>query len=85
MSSERHPLVLPDLGVRGAIRASTWLVERGHNVTEGDRLLEVVVEGATVDLPAPVSGKLVELYVDEDQPISPGDVLAVLESERTQS
>ena len=71
---------LPELGTGGAaVRVSMWLVEPGDEVTEGDRLIEIAVSGATIDLPAPVSGQLVELCVDEDQPITPGQVLAVLE------
>ena len=43
--------------------ASSWLVEPGSAVVEGDRLLEVLAGCVTVDLPAPASGIVSELLV----------------------
>lgn len=82
MAKRRVPLLMPDLGLGPAtIRASLWLVDAGQRVTVGDRLLEVVVRGATVDLPAPVSGRLVEVCIDEDDLLVAGQVLAMLEAD----
>jgi pyruvate/2-oxoglutarate dehydrogenase complex dihydrolipoamide acyltransferase (E2) component len=61
--------------------ASLWLVEEGGAVTEGDRLLEVVAGDVTVDLPAPASGKLVELLIGEEDELVAGQVLAIVETE----
>ena len=73
-------LRLPDLGVGGVpIFASQWLVEAGRRVTEGDRLLEVLAGSATVDLPAPKSGILREKLVVEDDPLTVGQALGVIE------
>ena len=47
------------------ILVGQWLVEAGREVTEGDRLLEIVAGSATVDLPAPASGVLREMLVGE--------------------
>ena len=68
-------LVAPDLGVAGAA-VSLWLVPTGAEVVEGDRVVELVAGGVTVDLGAPVTGRLVAHLVDEDAAISPGTVLA---------
>lgn len=71
------PLVLPDLGLGDRpIVISCWLVDAGSQVTEGDRLVEVLADGVTVDLPAPASGVLVDIAVAEDDRIEVGQQLA---------
>ena len=73
------PLVVPDLGVAGAA-LSLWLVAEGAEVIEGDRVVELVAGGVTVDLGAPVSGRLVAQRIDEDEAITAGQVLAEFEA-----
>jgi pyruvate/2-oxoglutarate dehydrogenase complex dihydrolipoamide acyltransferase (E2) component len=71
-------LVVPALGLP-EVRLSLWLVPAGAAVVEGDRVAELVGGSATVDLEAPVTGRLVAWLVDEDQPVSAGDTLALFE------
>ncbi len=78
MSNTRHPIVLPELGVNQPA-VSLWLVERGAEVTEGDRVLEVVADNVTIDLPAPASGVLVETFVSDDDPLHVGQTLGIIE------
>jgi pyruvate/2-oxoglutarate dehydrogenase complex dihydrolipoamide acyltransferase (E2) component len=79
LSFERHELVLPDLAMGDVpVLASVWLVEVGAEVTEGDRLLEVVAGAVTVDLPSPATGRLAEVFVGEDEPLVVGQLLAVV-------
>lgn len=75
----RVTLVAPDLGV-ARVSLSLWLVAEGSEVVEGDRVVELVAGGVTVDLGAPVSGRLVAQRVDEDTAVAPGDVLADFEA-----
>lgn len=75
----RHILALPDLGLARVI-VGVWLVDEGARVTEGDRLVEVISAGVTVDLSAPASGMLVAQLVEEDEPLAVGQALAVVES-----
>ena len=78
----RHELTLPELGLPQVTpTVSVWLVEQGDEVTVGDRLLEVLCGSVTVDLPAPANGVLVEVCVEEDEPLSVGQLLAVIESD----
>jgi len=73
-------LELPELGMGSVpILVGQWLVEAGREVTEGDRLLEIVAGSATVDLPAPASGVLREMLVGEDERVAVGQVLGVVE------
>lgn len=81
MSIQRHILHLPDLGLGDIpIVASLWLVRCGSEVSEGDRVLEVLAGDVTVDLAAPANGRLTEKLVDDDEPIVVGQPLAIIES-----
>jgi pyruvate/2-oxoglutarate dehydrogenase complex dihydrolipoamide acyltransferase (E2) component len=48
-------------------------------VAAGDRVVELLADGVTIDLEAPVSGRLVARFADEDEPVAAGAVLAELE------
>ena len=77
----RHNLVLPDLGLGDRpVTLSLWLVDVGSVVAEGDRVVELAADSVTVDLPAPVSGVLIEALAAEDETVAIGQVLAVIES-----
>jgi pyruvate/2-oxoglutarate dehydrogenase complex dihydrolipoamide acyltransferase (E2) component len=81
MSAARHVLRLPDLGLsQTSIVASMWLVAKGREVSEGDRLLEILAGEVTIDLSAPADGILAEKLVAADEPILVGQPLAVIES-----
>ena len=73
------PLVAPELGIAGAT-VTLWLVPEGAEVLEGDRVVELVAGGVTVDLGAPVGGRLVRQLVDEDAPVAAGAILAEFEA-----
>jgi len=76
----RYDLIVPELGLEEApILLSLWLVKRGSPVSAGDRLVEVLVGCATVDLPSPADGILVERLVEEGEAICVGQRLAVVE------
>ena len=78
----RHELILPDLGLDDQpIVAGLWLVECGSRVLAGNPLLEVFAGSAVIDLPAPADGVLAEMLVAEDDPLRPGQPLAVIESD----
>jgi pyruvate/2-oxoglutarate dehydrogenase complex dihydrolipoamide acyltransferase (E2) component len=74
----RHPIIVPDLGLDG-LTLSLWLVEAGAEVSEGDRVVELLADGVTVDLSAPASGTLAEPLACEDDPVAVGQTLGVIE------
>lgn len=77
----RVPLVMPDLGFGGMpVSVSLWLVPADVAVLAGDRVVELVAGGVTVDLEAPVNGRLVAQLADEDELVGPGQVLAEFET-----
>jgi pyruvate/2-oxoglutarate dehydrogenase complex dihydrolipoamide acyltransferase (E2) component len=59
---QRISVILPDLGVRSA-RVSVWFAEPGDLVYEGERLVEVAVDGATFDVSSPATGRLSERFL----------------------
>ncbi len=76
----KNELTVPDLGMdETPITLSLWLIEVGDRVAEGDPVLEILAGPATVDLPSPVDGRLIEKLVDEDEPITVGQRLAIIQ------
>lgn len=79
----RHEMRIPDLGLPGQpIKITAWLVRRGSWVERGEPVLEVAAGSAVVDLPAPVSGVLVEQHVAEDDLVSPSSPVAIIDTDR---
>ena len=75
------PLVVPEVGLTDVdLSVSLWLVPQAAAVLAGDRVVELVAGGVTIDLEAPVNGRLVARLADEDEPVAPGRVLAEFET-----
>lgn len=76
----RQRLVVPEFGIDGIpLTLSLWLVPAGSRVAAGDRVVELAAGGVTIDLEAPVSGRLVAQFVDEDEVVAAGTELAEFE------
>ena len=75
---------LPDLGDESGDEAtvSEWHCEEGEEVEKGEPLLEVATSGQTIEVPAPLTGILVERLVDEDDLVRVGDIVALIEVEQ---
>lgn len=73
-------ILLPDFGASSA-RLSVWFADAGDWVYEGDRLVEVLVDGATFDVPAPATGRLTEKKVRPDQLLAIGQLLGIMKTE----
>jgi pyruvate/2-oxoglutarate dehydrogenase complex dihydrolipoamide acyltransferase (E2) component len=75
------PLTLPDLGVGDEeLRVSCWLVDLGDAVDEGDRVIEILMDGITFDVLAERSGTLTRIERPLDSVVRTGDVLGWLET-----
>jgi pyruvate/2-oxoglutarate dehydrogenase complex dihydrolipoamide acyltransferase (E2) component len=75
------PIILPELGTE-AVRLSVWFVDPGDLVYEGDRVVEVLSNGATFDVLSPVTGRLIEKKAHADDSLVTGQVLGMVEVER---
>src|SRR5258708_15526764 len=73
-------VILPDLGTGPdvPIVVSHWFAERGDEVWEGERLVEVLVGPATFDVPAPSNGRLAEIHGYADDSVVPGAALGLV-------
>jgi pyruvate/2-oxoglutarate dehydrogenase complex dihydrolipoamide acyltransferase (E2) component len=74
------PIILPELGAAPVV-LSVWFADPGELVFEGDRLVEVLVGGATFDVPSPATGHLAVRLALPNDPLAPGQVLGVVEAE----
>ena len=82
----RAPVLLPDLGAADdPVRISCWLVDLGESVDEGDRLLEVLVQGVTFDVPAPATGTLTRIEKSLDAQVYAGEPLGWIEADEDES
>jgi 2-oxoglutarate dehydrogenase E2 component (dihydrolipoamide succinyltransferase) len=57
-----------------------WHKQVGDDVAQGEPLLSVETAKAVTDVPAPVSGRLVELLVAPDDEVTTGTPVAVLDA-----
>ena len=71
---------LPDIaeGIDKA-NVSYWHHAVGDSIKEGEDLVELVTDKATFNLPAPVSGTLKEVLVNEGDEVKVGQILAKVE------
>src|ERR671910_333085 len=70
---------LPDLGeglTEGEV--SRWLVAAGQVVAEDDPLVEIQTDKATVEIPSPFSGTVLEILVAEGEVAPVGTELVVI-------
>ena len=76
----RKAVTMPDVGAPAAV-VSVWFVAPGERVYAGDRLVEILIAGATIDVPAPATGRLLEKTVSMDERVTPGQILGFIEVE----
>jgi len=78
----RYSFKLPDIG-EGIAEAEivAWHVKLGDAVAEDDPLCDMMTDKATVEMTAPVAGKVVEVAGEVGDQIAIGSVLAVFETE----
>jgi pyruvate/2-oxoglutarate dehydrogenase complex dihydrolipoamide acyltransferase (E2) component len=73
---QRARLVVPEFGLDMPLAVAVWLVPQGSAVIEGDRVVQLAAGGVTIDLEAPVTGRLAACLVEEDELVATGTVLA---------
>lgn len=78
----RYVFKLPDLG-EGTVEAEivNWRVKPGDTVAEDDVLVEVMTEKAAVEVPAPVSGRVLSTTGAPGDKVPVGAELIVLETQ----
>lgn len=70
-------VVMPDIGLL-EMTVTVWFFNPGEHVYHGDRLVEVSGQGATFDVPAPATGRLVDRLVFPHDVVRPGQILGTM-------
>ncbi len=78
----RHVFKLPDLG-EGTVQAEivAWRVKPGDTVAEDDVIVEVMTDKAAVEVPSPVSGKVLSTTGSPGDSVPVGAELIVFETQ----
>lgn len=80
----RFEMKMPDLSAtESEVRILRWLASPGQAIQRGQPLLEVETDKATTEVESAVSGVLQEVRLGENEVVSAGQVIAVLEVEGT--
>lgn len=86
MSALELPIKTPEIGAGALpVQVSSWLVETGEYVFEGDRIVELMVPGITFDVAAPADGRLIRIEKFSGAIVKPGDILGQLMTPETAS
>ncbi len=72
---------VPDIGDFTEVPVVSVLVSAGDVVAAEDPLIEVESDKATMEVPSPVAGKVVEIKVSEGDAVSEGSLILMLEAE----
>ncbi|HEX7080092.1 MAG TPA: dihydrolipoyllysine-residue acetyltransferase [Gammaproteobacteria bacterium] len=72
---------VPDLGDAGDVEITDILVKVGDRIEPEDPLVSLETEKATVDVPSPAAGAVVEIRVSVGDRVSTGDVLMVVDGD----
>jgi pyruvate dehydrogenase E2 component (dihydrolipoamide acetyltransferase) len=73
-----NAITVPDLGGADNVDVIEVCVAVGDEVAEGDSLLVLETDKASMEVPAPQAGKLIALHVAEGDKVSVGDLIAEL-------
>lgn len=74
------PITTADLG-SDRVRVSLWYVRPGEHVYEGDRVVELLIPGATFDVASPTTGIIAECFALNGDPVKAGTVLGTIHPE----
>lgn len=75
----RKEVHVPDLSGNSDVPVIEVSVAVGDELQEEDALFVLETDKATMEVPAPFAGKLVEFFVTEGQNVNQGDLVAVME------
>ncbi|MCR4289850.1 MAG: hypothetical protein NUV86_06290 [Candidatus Scalindua sp.] len=73
---------MPDIGMEtdDEITVSFWHIEEDEEFEKDDDLLEVSTNKVNFGIAAPRTGKLVEIFAQEGDVVTVGDVIALIET-----
>lgn len=75
----RKEIFVPDLSGNNDVPVIEVSVAAGAELQEEDALFVLETDKATMEIPAPYEGKLVEFFITEGQTVNQGDLVGVME------
>lgn len=79
--ASRTEVVVPTIGESiTSVFIGTWFKRQGDLIREGESLLEIDSDKASLEVPSPSSGKVIELLVAEGDEADIGAVIAVIDT-----
>src|SRR6056297_2338691 len=83
--SNKTEIRVPDIGDFDKVPVIEVLVAEGDTIEEEQSLVTLESDKATMEVPSPKAGKLVELKIKEGDEVSEGDVIGIVEVEGEES
>lgn len=80
-SSAEIPVSVPDIGGSEGVDVIEICVAVGDEVSEGDSIIVLESDKASMEVPAPASGKVLSISIKEGDKVSEGDAVLVLAGE----
>jgi pyruvate dehydrogenase E2 component (dihydrolipoamide acetyltransferase) len=77
-SSAEQTVAVPDIGTDEAVELIEICVQPGDTVAEGDSLVVLESDKASMEVPAPAAGEVLKLLVGEGDSVRQGDELLVM-------
>ena len=77
-TAAEQTVVVPDLGGSDNVEVIEVCVAPGDEIAEGDSIIVLETDKASMEIPAPFAGKVVSIAVNEGGKVSVGDAMAVL-------
>jgi pyruvate/2-oxoglutarate dehydrogenase complex dihydrolipoamide acyltransferase (E2) component len=75
------PVIMPQLGnVIEEAQIDGWMKSIGDDVIAGETLLSVTTPKVSIEIEAPISGKLTQILIEADELASVGATLAIISS-----
>lgn len=84
-AAQESNVVVPDLGGADSVEIIEVCVAVGDEVNEGDSILVLESDKASMDLPAPFAGKVAKVLVELGGSVSEGDSVLVLSTQVSKS
>lgn len=77
-TAQPKPVAVPDIGSDEKVEVIELSVQVGDTVAEGDSLVVLESDKATMDVPAPFAGEVTEFKVSEGDKVATGDAIAMV-------
>ncbi|WP_018273973.1 dihydrolipoyllysine-residue acetyltransferase [Teredinibacter turnerae] len=77
--SSETPVTVPDIGGAEGVDVIEVCVSVGDEISEGDSMIVLESDKASMEIPAPAGGKVVSISINEGDKVSMGDAVLVLQ------